>query len=160
MFRKLFAAMLIFGAAVSAFAADIVALDLNFYSTVETSIKAAGELPPGVFMNGRIRFSNPRLNGFAYPVRIDLGKTKTIDLTFTVSGKGVISPSLHGYFTDRDGKVGGKLRFKCTALEFCGRPAGVKLPFVVEKWTNMLPKGVAVADGETITLKATFENVE
>lgn len=160
MFKKFFAVMLIAGLTVSAFAADIVALDLNFYSEEETSVKTAGELPEGIVMNRRIRFRNPALHGFAYPVRIDLGKTKTIDLTFNVTGNGAISPSLHGYSADDNGKVVKKLKFKCTALEFCGEPSSRPLPFLVEQWTNMLPWGIRVSDGDTVTIKATFETVE
>ena len=164
MFKKLFAAaLLVCGGAVGAFAADIIALDLNFYSSNGGVVENVvwGALPEGVTVEQRIRFGNPKLKGFAYPVRIDFGKTKSVKLKFVVtSGSGRLAPSLCGYSVLPDGKRG-KFVFKCTKLEFGDEPARVKLPHTVKKWINMMPPwGITVEKGDIITLVAEFESAE
>ena len=163
MFKKFFVAMLsLFCGAVSAFAANVIAMDLNFYTKDGGTVKPAGELPEGVTMSRKIRFSNPKLKGFAYPVRIDFDKVKSVDLKFTVSaGSGKIAPSLCGLVVNADGKTTGKFVFKCTKLEFYDEDTPKKLPFTVEKWVNMFPPwGAPVTEGDTFTIKAVFESAE
>ena len=163
MFKKFFAAMLLVaGGAVSAFAAHVIEMDLNFYTKDGGTVKAVGKLPDGVTMGRKIRFSNPKLKGFAYPVRIDFDKVKSIDLKFVVSaGSGKIAPSLCGMVTRADGTMAGKFVFKCTKLEFCDEDTPKTLPFTVDKWINMFPPwGVPVTEGDTVTVKATFESIE
>lgn len=157
--KKFFAAVLLLaGAALSA--AELVTLDLNYYSTEATSIRPVGALPRGVSMVRRVKFGNPKLKGFAYRVLIDLGKTKSAELKFVVTGSGRICPSLSGRITNARGKPLRGLIFQCTSFEFCDEPSAVKLPAVIRKWTNMLPRGIDVSDGETLTFKATFEKAE
>ena len=161
MFKKFFAAVLIVAAgAVSA--ANIIDLQLNFYSKDGGTVRPAGKLPDGVTVGKRIRFSNPKMKGFAYPVRIDFDKVKTVDLKFVVSaGNGKIAPSLYGFVTGPDGRTVGKFVFKCTAMELCGESSPRKLPLVIEKWINMFPPwGTPVLEGDTVTVSATFEKAE
>lgn len=163
MFKKFFAVTLLVACgAVSAFAANIIAMDLNFYTKDGGTVKPAGKLPDGVYMNRKIRFSNPKIKGFAYPVRIDFDKVKSVELKFVVSaGSGKLAPSLCGIVLDPDGKMIGKFTFKCTKLEFCDEDSPRQLPMVIEKWINMFPPwGVPVTEGDTVTVKATFEKVE
>ena len=152
MFKKFFAALLfVAGAGLSA--AEIISLDLNFYSTDGGTLRAVGKLPSGVVMRKRVRFSNPELKGFAYPLRIDFGKNKVLKLTFVVtSGSGRIAPSLSTPKTKS-----GKLVYKCTKFVFCDEPTPRKLPLKVEKWINMYPRCVDVTEGEIITVVAEFE---
>ena len=154
MFKKFFAALLLlFCGAVGVSAAEIYSLDLNFYSTDGGTVKVVGKLPPGVVMNRRVRFSNPALKGFAYPLRIDFNKNKSIKLTFVVtSGSGRIAPSLSAPNTKS-----GKLVYKCTKFVFCDEPTPRKLPLKVVKWINMYPRCVDVTEGEIITVVAEFE---
>ena len=154
MFKKLFAAaLLLFCGAAASFAAEIYSLDLNFYSTDGGTVKAVGKLPSGVVMKKRVRFSNPELKGFAYPLRIDFNKNKSIKLTFVVtSGSGRIAPSLSAPKTKS-----GKLVYKCTKFVFCDEPTPRKLPLKVEKWINMYPRCVDVTEGEIVTVVAEFE---
>ena len=162
MFRKFFAAvLLIFGGAVAVAAADIIALDLNFYSSNGGVVETVGAPPEGVTVNQRIRFSSPKLKGFAYPVRIDFGKTKSVKLKFVVTeGSGRLSPSLCGLTKLPNGKYG-TFVFKCTKLEFGDEPARVKLPLTVKKWINMMPPwGITVEKGDIITLVAEFAPAE
>ena len=163
MFRKFFVAMLLVaGGAVSAFAANVIAMDLNFYTKDGGTVKPVGELPAGVTMGRKIRFSNPKLKGFAYPVRIDFDKVKSIELKFVVSaGSGKLAPSLFGMVTDAEGKMTGKFVFRCTKLEFADEDSPRDLPMTIEKWINMFPPwGVPVTEGDIITVKATFESAE
>ncbi len=163
MFGKIFAAMaLIVCGAATSFAAKVIALDLNFYTKDGGTVKPVSELPDGVTMGRKIRFSNPKLKGFAYPVRIDFDKVKSIDLKFTVNaGSGKIAPSLCGMVTDQEGKMIGKFIFKCTKLEFCDEDSPRELPMTIEKWINMFPPwGVPVTEGDTVTVKAIFEKAE
>ena len=154
MFKKfLAAAMLIACGAAGAFAADTFSLDLNFYSTDGGAVKAVGKLPPGVVMRKRVRFSNPALKGFAYPLRIDFDRNKVLKLTFVVtSGSGRIAPSLSAPNTKT-----GKLVYKCTKFVFCDEPTPKKLPLTIAKWTNVYPRGVDVTEGDTVTIVAEFE---
>ena len=154
MFRKLFAAVtLIACGAATSFAAEVFSLDLNFYSTDGGTLKAVGKLPPGVVMKKRIRFLNPELKGFAYPLRIDFDKNKSLKLTFVVtSGSGRIAPSLSTPKTKS-----GKLVYKCTKFVFCDEPTPRKLPLTITKWINMYPRCVDVTEGEIITIVAEFE---
>ena len=162
MFKKLFAALLlVFCGAAGSFAADVIALDLNFYSNNGGVVETVGSLPDGVVMNQRIRFSNPKLKGFAYPVRIDFAKIKAVKLRFVVTeGSGRLAPSLCGNTKLPNGKYA-TFVFKCTKLEFGDEPARVKLPFTVKKWTNMMPPwGITVEKGDIITLVAEFAPAE
>ena len=160
MFTKRFAALLFAAFAAAAVqAADFVALDLNFYSTERIAIRPVGKLPPGVTMPKPIRYRNPELKGLAFPIRINLERTRTIDLTLTVTGGGRICPSLNGFTANARGRRTGSATFRCVSLVFCDEPSTVKLPCVVRKWTNMLPRGIDVSDGETLTVRATFEKV-
>jgi len=163
MFRKFFAAMALAACgAAPVFAANIIAMDLNFYTKDGGTVKPAGKLPDGVTMGRKIRFSNPKLKGFAYPVRIDIDKVKSIDLKFVVThGSGKIAPSLCGIVTDAEGKMVGKFVFKCSRLEFCDEESPLKLPMMIRKWINMFPPwGVPVTEGDPVTVKATFEKAE
>lgn len=163
MFKKSIAAMLlVFCGTVTAFAANVIDMDLNFYTKDGGTVKAVGKLPDGVTMGRKIRFSNPKLKGFAYRVRIDFDKVKSVDLKFVVSaGSGKIAPSLCGSVIDANGKETGKFVFKCTKLEFCDEDSPLKLPFTVEKWVNMFPPwGVPVTEGDAVTVKASFESAE
>ena len=163
MFKKSFAALLlVFCGAVPAFAANVIAMDLNFYTKDGGTVKVVGNLPDGVTMGRKIRFGNPKLKGFAYPVRIDFDKVKSVDLKFVVSsGSGKIAPSLCGIVIDSEGKMIGKFVFKCTKLEFCDEDSPRELPMIIEKWINMFPPwGVPVIEGDTVTVKAVFESVE
>jgi len=161
MFRKFLAiALLSVGAAVCVRAAEIVSIDLNYYSEEPISVKPEGKLPNGVTMLKPIKFRDPKLKGLAFRIRVDIAEVQSVDLKFTVKGSGRICPSLSGYTTNAKGKAAGKFVYKCTALEFCDEPSAVKLPFVVKKWKNMLPKGIDVSDGETVTVKATFEKAD
>ena len=159
MFKSLFAAALLIVCG-AASAAEVVAMDLNLYSTGPISVKPVGKLPAGVTLGKPIKYRNPALKGLAFPVRIDLGKTKTVNIAFTVSGDARICPSLTGHVTNSRGKRVRQLKFKCVAFEFCDEPSTLKLPRVIEKWTNMLPRGIDATDGETITVKATFAKAE
>ncbi len=163
MFKKFFAVMLLVaGGAVSTFAANVIAMDLNFYTKDGGTVKPVGELPDGVTMGRKIRFSNPKIKGFAYPVRIYFDKVKSVELKFVVSaGSGKIAPSLCGIVVNDEGKETGKFVFKCTKLEFYDEDTPKKLPFTVEKWVNMFPPwGAPVTEGDTFTIKATFESAE
>ena len=163
MFKKFFVVMVlaVFGA-VSASAANVIAMDLNFYTKDGGTVKPVGKLPDGVTMGRKIRFSNPRIKGFAYPVRIDFDKVKSVDLKFTVTaGSGKIAPSLCGLVTNAEGKTVGKFVFKCTKLEFCYEESPRTLPMTIEKWINMFPPwGVPAIEGDVVSVKATFESVE
>ena len=159
MFGKFFAALLLTGAAFCANAAEIVSIDLNYYSTGPISVKPVGKLPRGVTMTKPVKFRDPKLKGLAFRIRVDIAKAQSVDLKFVVTGSGRICPSLSGHNINARGKSTGQFVFKCTKLEFCDEPAAVKLPFTVEKWKNMLPRGIDVSDGETITLKASFEKL-
>lgn len=163
MFGRFFAVMLLVaGAAVSAVAANVIAMDLNFYTRDGGTVKPVGKLPDGVTLGKRIRFSNPKIKGFAYPVRIDFDKVRTVDLKFVVSsGNGKIAPSLCGMVTRPDGSMCGKFLFKCTKLEFCGEEARRELPLTVNSWINMFPPwGVPVTEGDVVTVRATFDAAE
>ena len=163
MFKKFFAVMVlaVFGA-VSASAANVIAMDLNFYTKDGGTVKPIGKLPDGVTMGRKIRFSNPKLKGFAYPVRIDFDKVKSVDLKVTVSaGSGKIAPSLCGLVTNAEGKTVGKFVFRCTKLEFCDEDSPRTLPMTIEKWINMFPPwGVPVIEGDVVSVKATFESAQ
>ena len=157
MFGKFFAALLLVGATVAVGAAEIISLDLNFYTEEDSSVKVVGKLPPGVTMPKRVKFSNPKLKGYAYRIRINLAKAKSVDLKFVVTGRGRICPSLSGCTSGAKGKATGKFTYTCTKFDFCDEPTTRKLPFRVVKWTNMYPRGIDVSDGEVITVVAEFE---
>ena len=146
--------------AVSAGAASIVSFHFNFYCE-GGELELLGTPSPGVKFGKKIRFRNPALVGHAFPVEIDLDKTREMEVTLVVtSGSGRIVPSLSGRIRDPRSKKTRPLKFVCTKFEFCGEPPAKKLPFTVAKWTNMLPAGVIVTEGETVTIKASFEKAE
>ncbi|MBQ6353057.1 MAG: hypothetical protein IJJ28_07310 [Lentisphaeria bacterium] len=159
MLSKITAGLTAVAAAVTVSAASIVSFQLNYYCE-GGEVKLLKAPSPGVKLEKRLTFRNPKLIGFAYPVEIDLDKTTEMEATLVVTrGSGRIVPSLSGRHTGPRAKRG-PFTFVCTGFEFCGEPAAKKLPFTVTKWTNMLPAGVFVTEGETITIKASFKKVK
>ena len=152
--KMLFACSLSLLACAGAFAAEIATISFNFYSGGE--IVLDGEAPKGVTICRKIRFHNPKLFGYAFPMEIDLDKTQSVDLKFKVKGgEGKMEASVSG----RAVKNGKKLpvpTIRCT--EFVLNDEEVATPFTFKKWTGV--KKVMLEDGDTITVKATFEVVK
>ena len=149
--KLLFAGALALLACAGAFATEIVTISFNFYSGGE--IVLDGKAPAGVTICRKIRFHNPKLFGFAFPTEINLDKTKTVELKFKVKGgEGKLVASV----SSRAVKGGKKLpapAIKCT--EFILNDEEVATPFGFSKWKAV--KTTTVEDGDTITIKATFE---
>ena len=158
MFCKFAAGFFAVVLAVAASAADIVSYQLNFYCA-EGEVKLVKASSPAVKLKKMVRFRNPELIGHAFPVEFDLNETDTIEVTLVVTrGGGKIVPSLSG--RAMKGKKSRPLTFVCTEFDYCGEPSAKKLPFTVTKWTNMLPAGVIVTEGDTITIRAKFKKAE
>ena len=135
-------------------AAEFATISFNFYSGGE--IVLDGKLPPGVTICPKIRFHNPKLFGYAFPLDIDLSKTKTVELKFKVKGG---SGKMEASVNCKAVKNGKKLpapTLKCT--EFVLNDEEVATPFTFKKWTGV--KKVMLEDGDTITVKATFESAQ
>ena len=152
--KLLLAGILSVMACAGAFAVEIVNLSFNFYSAGE--IVLDGEAPAGVTICRKIRFHNPKLFGYAFPLQINLDKIKSIDLKFKVKGgegkmEASVSPSAF-----KDGKKLPAPTLKCT--EFLLNDEEVATPFTFKKWKGV--KKVMLEDGDTITVKATFEAVK
>ena len=154
--KKTLLALAVFcGAVLAVSAADYAAIDLNFYSA-DGTIAVEGKLPEGVTMPKKIRFHNPKLTGYAFPIRINREKTQAIDLKLKVRGEGKLIPSV---FAVTDPKRPG-CELECSEFEFCGI-ANDKTPFTFKKWTSLGSNPPFVAeDGETITIKAKFKTVK
>ena len=156
MFRKILLAgvcALMFSA--GAFAADVLAMSLNFHDD-DGNITVAGDLPAGVMMKKRIRFSNEKLKGYAYPLAIEIDRAPSVDLTFKITGQGEFVVSVNPIIWE-GGKEVSRMKVKCTEFVLNGKPrkAGA---FTFEKW---FPAGkLKVKDGDMVTIKATFEKVE
>ena len=152
--KLLFAGLLSLLACAGARAAEIATISFNFYSGGEIVLE--GKAPEGVTICPKIRFHNPKLFGYAFPLEIDLDKTKSVDLTFKVKGgEGKMEASV----SSRAVKNGKKLpapTIKCT--EFVLNDEEVATPFTFKKWKGV--KKVVLVDGDTITVKATFEAVK
>ena len=153
--KKILLALLFCGAALAVSATDFVAIDLNFYN-LEGAITAAGKLPEGVLMGKKIRFRNPKLKGYAFPVLINLDKTQSVDIKLKVKGAGRIYPSVSCRpVPKREG-----WEIECLEFEFCG-DASDKVPLAFRKWTSLSgDKPFVAEDGETITVKAKFKLIK
>ena len=136
-----------------AFAEDIVALSFNFYADGE--ITPDGELPAGVVMKKKVRFHNKKLFGFGHPFDISLDKIKSWEQTFKVKGEDKIVVSVSGRSVV-DGKRAPAPMIECTELVVNGK--AVK-PFTFNKW-RAAAGPIFVKDGDTITLKVSFEKTE
>ena len=156
MFRKILLAgvcALMFSA--GAFAADVLAMSLNFHDD-DGNITVAGDLPAGVMMKKRIRFSNKKLKGYAYPLAIEIDRAPSVDLTFKITGQGEFVVSVNPIIWE-GGKEVSRMKVKCTEFVLNGKPRKA-VPFTFEKW---FPAGkLKVKDGDMVTIKATFEKVE
>ena len=138
-----------------AFAADVLAMSLNFHDN-DGNITVAGELPEGVMMKKRIRFSNKKLKGYAYPVMIEIDRAPSIDLSFRIAGSGEFVVSVNPEIWE-GGKIASRMKVKCTEFVLNGKPRKAG-PFTFEKW---FPAGkLKVKDGDTVTIKATFRKAE
>ena len=140
-------------ASAGAWATDIATISFNFYSDGEIVLE--GKAPAGVTICRKIRFHNPKLHGFAFPLEINLDKTKSVELTFKVkggSGKMQVSTNCAAV---KNGKKQPAPTLKCT--EFVLNDEEVATPFTIKKWTGV--KWVMLEDGDTITVKASFEPV-
>ena len=138
-----------------AFAADVLAMSLNFYDN-DGNVTPAGDFPAGVLMKKRIRFSNKKLPGYAYPIAIEIDRAPEIELSFTVKGEGEFVVSVNPVIWE-GGKIVSKMKVKCTEFVLNGQPRKV-LPVTFDKWTAI--GKVLVKDGDTVTIKAAFEKVE
>ena len=153
--KKLLVAVLFCVAAFAVSAADWVEIDFNFYNP-DGVITVEGKLPDGVTFGRKIRFHNPKLKGNAFPIRVNLEKTQSVDLKFKVKGEGKIIPSVCGI---TDPKRAG-WEIECLEFEFCGE-ASDKTPFTFKKWTSVGTKPPFNAeDGEIITVKAKFKLIK
>ena len=137
-----------------AYATDIAVISFNFYSDGEIVLE--GQAPAGVTICRKIRFHNPKLHGFAFPLEINLDKTKTVDLKFKVKGgSGKMQVSMNCAAV-KNGKKLPAPTLECT--EFVLDDEEVATPITIKKWTGV--KWVQLEDGDTITVKATFKVVK
>ena len=157
MFRKiLLAGMLALVTSVGAFAADTLAMSLNFYAD-NGEVTPVGEFPAGVMMGKKIKFSNKKLRGYAWPISIEIDRAPSIELQFKSKGSGELVVSLNPEIWRAGQGVVSRMTVKCTEFVLDGRKS--KVPFTFSKWTKAA-RGIMVEDGDTITIKATFEKVE
>ena len=167
MFKKiLLAGLFAFVASVGAFAADALGMSLNFYSDTG-KITPVGDFPAGVLMGKPIKFpAKSKLKGYAWPVLIEIDRAPSIELTFKIKGSGELVDAVEVHLEEVlvveiwvAGKgVVSRMTVKCTEFVLDGRP-NKKVPFTFKKWTKA-SRGIMVEDGDTITIKATFEKVE
>ena len=149
--KLLLAGILALLACAGASATEIATISFNFYSGGEIVLE--GEVPAGVTICRKIRFHNPKLFGYAFPLNIDLSKTKSVELKFKVrGGEGKMEASVNCRAVKNGKKVPG-LKLKCT--EFVLNDEEVATPFTFNKWTGV--KKIMLEDGDTITIRATFE---
>ena len=158
MFKKmLLAGLFAFLASTGVFAADALWMSLNFYSE-EGKVTPVGEFPAGVTMAKPIKFAaKTNLKGHAWPVRIELDQAPSVELQFKIEGSGVLAVSVNPIIWE-NGKIVSRKKVKCTDFVLNGKPTK-KLPFIFDKWVHAAEK-INVADGDTVTIKATFEKVE
>ena len=141
-----------------AFAADVLAMSLNFYND-DGAVTPAGEFPAGVLMGKPIKFpAKSKLKGYAWPLRIEIDRAPSIELTFKIKGSGELVVSVNPEIWVAGKGVVSRMKVKCTEFVLDGRP-NRKVPFTFSKWTKAA-SGIMVEDGDTITVKATFEKVE
>ena len=152
--KMLLAGVLALMVSAGAFAADVLAMSLNFYDD-NGNITVAGDMPAGV-MKKRIPFSNKKLKGFAYPVVIEIDRTPSVDLSFKIEGSGEFLVSVNPVIYEGS-KIVSSMKVKCTQFVLNGKSRKA-IPFTFDKW---FPAGkIKVKDGDTVTIKATFEKVE
>ena len=157
MFRKiLLAGMLALVTSVGAFAADTLAMSLNFYAD-NGEVTPVGEFPAGVMMGKKIKFSNKKLRGYAWPISIEIDRAPSIELQFKIKGSGELVVSLNPEIWRAGQGVVSRMTVKCTEFVLDGRKS--KVPFTFSKWTKA-SRGIMVEDGDVITIKATFEKVK
>ena len=157
MFKKiLLAGMLALVTSVGAFAADTLAMSLNFYAD-NGEVTPVGEFPAGVMMGKKIKFSNKKLRGYAWPISIEIDRAPSIELQFKIKGSGELVVSLNPEIWRAGQGVVSRMTVKCTEFVLDGRKS--KVPFTFSKWTKAA-RGIMVEDGDVITIKATFEKVE
>ena len=153
--RGLLTVAMICAAALTVSAKDFVAISMNFYNP-DGEISVEGELPDGVTLLPKVRFNNPKLKGHAFTIRVDVDKTRSVDVKLKVRGTGVIDPSVN--LAPVPMRKGWEV--ECQEFEFCGE-ASDKTPFIFKKWTSMGPKPPFNAeDGEIITIKAKFKLIK
>ena len=153
--KILLAGVLALTVSVGAFAADVLAMSLNFHDD-DGNVTVAGDLPEGVMMKKRITFSNKKLKGFAYPVAIEIDRAPSVDLAFKISGSGEFVVSVNPIIWE-GGKEVSRMKVKCTEFVLNGK-ARKAVPFTFDKW---FPAGkIKVKDGDIVTIKATFEKVK
>ena len=141
-----------------AFAADVLAMSLNFYDD-KGSVTPVGEFPAGVLMGKPIKFpAKSKLKGYAWPVRVEIDRAPSIELTFKIKGSGELVVSVNPEIWVAGKGIVSRMTVKCTEFVLDGRP-NKKGPFTFSKWTKAA-RGIMVEDGDIITIKATFEKVE
>ena len=146
MFKKSFfiaAALLVFAAA--SFAAETVALDLNYYCL--GNLKLLNELPEGVTMGPKRNYSNKKFAGMClYTIRIDVSKAQEFELDLEVVDTGdKASAKLNPSLAPSKGLV-----VECLKFDVNGKSA-IRQPRKITKWTGM--SSVMVKKGQKITIK-------
>ena len=89
---------------------------------------------------------------------IEIDKAPEINLEFKVEGSGELVVSLNPEIWVAGKGIVSRMTVKCIKFVLNGRP-NKKVPFTFSKWTKAA-SGIMVEDGDTITIKATFEKVE
>ena len=132
MFKKiLLAGVFALATSVGAFAADTLAMSLNFYCD-KGEITPVGEFPAGVLMGKKIKFpAKSKLKGYAWPVSIEIDRAPSIELQFKVKGSGELVVSLNPEIWRAGQGVVSRMTVKCTEFELDGRKS--KVPFTFSK---------------------------
>lgn len=151
---------------VGAFAADTLAMSLNFYSA-KGVIAPEGEFPAGVLMGKPIKFpAKSKLPGYAWPLAIEIDRAPSIELQFKVKGSGNLVVSLNPEIWRKGEGIVSRMTVKCTEFTMNVKPKrqkaftfGLQEPLTFSKWTKAT-REIMVEDGDVITIKATFEKVE
>ena len=159
MFKKiLLIGVFAFMASICTFAADVLGMSLNFYCN-EGKITPVGEFPAGVTMGNPIKFpTKSKLKGYAWPALIEIDRAPSIELQFKIEGNGELVVSVNPEIWRAGQGIVSRMTVKCTEFVLNGRP-NRNVPFTFRKWTKAA-RGIMVEDGDTITIKATFEKVE
>lgn len=150
MFKKSFlAAVMSFAFAAASFAAETVALDLNYYC--RGNLKLLNTLPEGVTMGARRDYSNKKFAGMClYTVRIDVSKAQEFELELEVVDTGdKASAKLNPSLAPAKGLV-----IDCREFSVNGKPA-VRQPRKIAKWTGMT--SVMVKKGDKIAIKCKLQ---
>ena len=158
MFKK-FMVVLVLVMTAAVFGEAPVYVNLDFIGADAKDATLTGDIPTGISQGRKNVSKSGKKPSITRKVRFDMGKADSAEFQVKVTGDGDFRVSLESYRWVSSKKKVAAYPVKCTEFTINGAKGFRKLPATFSTWIAM-NEPIAVFDGDTITIKIGFAEVE